>query len=263
MLGQEGTAAIVSYYGRDPVGMRLAPEFHWRRLKLISSHASVLSWDSPRWNAARRNEEVFHAMRYLGGRGTHLCTASRSRTPPAAYTLLDTAGRRRRSAPSSTTRCEEGTDARGTAAWRRRRPARGDRRASATRSVRGRGGTAVVRALRHGRSRVLRPRRQRAGPTASAHRHPQTRHARPRVLGRRDRRGGAACSACRVGDKVVVFPLVTCGTCWACVQGEPILCATKAWVGMSTPAGGLADRAVLDESDGRVRSATSTRCSAP
>ena len=66
VVGQEATICVVSYYGRDPLGLRLAPEFHWRRIKLVSSHASVLSWDSPRWDANRRNEEVFAAMGYLG-----------------------------------------------------------------------------------------------------------------------------------------------------------------------------------------------------
>lgn len=65
VAGQEGSICVVSYYGRHPVGLQLAPQFHWRRLRLFSSHASVLSWDSPRWDAARRNEEVFAAMSYL------------------------------------------------------------------------------------------------------------------------------------------------------------------------------------------------------
>jgi len=65
VTGQEGTIVVVSYYGREPVGIRLAPEFHWRRPKIISSHASVLSYDLPRWDATRRNEEVFAAMSYL------------------------------------------------------------------------------------------------------------------------------------------------------------------------------------------------------
>jgi 2-desacetyl-2-hydroxyethyl bacteriochlorophyllide A dehydrogenase len=65
VTGQEGSVVVVSYYGREPVGLRLAPEFHWRRPKIISSHASVLAYDLPRWNADRRNEEVFAAMSYL------------------------------------------------------------------------------------------------------------------------------------------------------------------------------------------------------
>lgn len=63
--GQEGRIAVVSYYGREPVALRLAPEFHWRRLQLVSSHASVLAYGSPRWDAERRNEEAFAAMSYL------------------------------------------------------------------------------------------------------------------------------------------------------------------------------------------------------
>lgn len=65
VTGQEGTVAVVSYYGSAPVPIRLAPEFHWRRIHIVSSHASVLSYGSPRWDAERRNAEVFAALHYL------------------------------------------------------------------------------------------------------------------------------------------------------------------------------------------------------
>jgi 2-desacetyl-2-hydroxyethyl bacteriochlorophyllide A dehydrogenase len=92
VAGQEGSIVVVSYYGHDPVGLRLAPEFHWRRIKLVSSHASVLSYDAPRWDATRRNEEVFAAMSYLDveqliSHRFPLTDAS------GAYRLLDEAGR--------------------------------------------------------------------------------------------------------------------------------------------------------------------------
>lgn len=82
--------------------------------------------------------------------------------------------------------------------------------------------------------------------------HPLTGIHKPVILGHEFSAAvtavGPGVQRVRVGDRVVVFPLVTCGTCWACVRGDPILCPNKAWVGMSTPAGGLADRAVIAES---------------
>jgi len=59
---------------------------------------------------------------------------------------------------------------------------------------------------------------------------------------------GSRVSRVAVGDAVAVFPLVTCGRCTSCIQGHPILCPFKAWIGMSTLYGGLGDLMLVDES---------------
>jgi len=64
--GQEATVCVVSYYGRTPVPLRLAPEFHWRRLRIVSSHQSMLAWPQPRWDTGRRNAAVFADLAALG-----------------------------------------------------------------------------------------------------------------------------------------------------------------------------------------------------
>lgn len=57
--GEEATICVVSYYGRNPVQLRLAPEFHWRRQRIISSHQSLMAQQRPRWTIQRRNAAVF------------------------------------------------------------------------------------------------------------------------------------------------------------------------------------------------------------
>ncbi len=82
--------------------------------------------------------------------------------------------------------------------------------------------------------------------------HPLTGMQKPLILGHefsaRVTAVGESVTRVRVGESVAVYPLVTCGTCEACVGGRPILCVTKAWVGLSTQWGGLGDLALLDES---------------
>ena len=82
--------------------------------------------------------------------------------------------------------------------------------------------------------------------------HPLTGMQKPLILGHefsaRVTAVGEGVTRVRVGESVAVYPLVTCGTCEACVGGRPILCVTKAWVGLSTQWGGLGDLALLDES---------------
>lgn len=58
---------------------------------------------------------------------------------------------------------------------------------------------------------------------------------------------GTGVTRVTVGDTVAVFPLVTCGRCTNCLQGRPILCPFKAWMGMSTAYGGLGDLVLTDE----------------
>jgi 2-desacetyl-2-hydroxyethyl bacteriochlorophyllide A dehydrogenase len=53
--GQEGTVAVLSYYGKRPAILRLSPEFHLRRQRIVSSMVGMIgSGLQPRWNAARR-----------------------------------------------------------------------------------------------------------------------------------------------------------------------------------------------------------------
>jgi 2-desacetyl-2-hydroxyethyl bacteriochlorophyllide A dehydrogenase len=53
--GQEGTIAVLSYYGKRPATLRLSPEFHLRRQRIVSSMVGMIgSGLQPRWTAARR-----------------------------------------------------------------------------------------------------------------------------------------------------------------------------------------------------------------
>jgi 2-desacetyl-2-hydroxyethyl bacteriochlorophyllide A dehydrogenase len=62
--GNEGTITIVSNYGSDDVRLRLVPEFHLRRQKIVSSMVGVVgSGLQPRWSPERR---MATTMRMLG-----------------------------------------------------------------------------------------------------------------------------------------------------------------------------------------------------
>lgn len=53
--GPEGTITVVSYYGQREVTLRLSPEFHLRRQRIVSSAVrDVGSGLQPRWDRARR-----------------------------------------------------------------------------------------------------------------------------------------------------------------------------------------------------------------
>ena len=55
VTGQEGTILVVSYYGSRAVPLVLAPEFHFRRHRIVSSQvSSVGSGLQPRWDFQRR-----------------------------------------------------------------------------------------------------------------------------------------------------------------------------------------------------------------
>ena len=64
--GEEGRIIVVSYYGRTPVPLRLAPEFHWRRQRIISSHATAFARATAHWDIDRRNAAVFALLPSLG-----------------------------------------------------------------------------------------------------------------------------------------------------------------------------------------------------
>lgn len=52
-------------------------------------------------------------------------------------------------------------------------------------------------------------------------------------------------AAGRVGDRVVVEPILACGSCKTCRDGRYNLCRTMAFFGCTTPLGGMADRFVV------------------
>jgi 2-desacetyl-2-hydroxyethyl bacteriochlorophyllide A dehydrogenase len=61
--GQEGTIAVLSFFGSQQVPLVLSPEFHYRRQRIISSQVSTLgSGLQPRWDMERR---MNHALAML------------------------------------------------------------------------------------------------------------------------------------------------------------------------------------------------------
>ncbi len=86
---QEGTIVAISFFGQRVVPLVLSPEFHYRRLKIISSQVSSLgSGLQPRWTFARRDAAVFNVLL-----GDWLVTPVTHRLPleraPEAYRILD------------------------------------------------------------------------------------------------------------------------------------------------------------------------------
>lgn len=88
--GVEGCIGVLSYYGRREATLRLAPEFHLRRQRIISSFVAMIgSGLQPRWTMLRRTEE---AMRRLGTIDTEILishTVSLDEAP-GAYERIDT-----------------------------------------------------------------------------------------------------------------------------------------------------------------------------
>lgn len=53
--GQDGTVVVVSYYGTRQVQLLLAPEFHYRRIRVVSTQAGRINPElTPRWSMPRR-----------------------------------------------------------------------------------------------------------------------------------------------------------------------------------------------------------------
>jgi threonine dehydrogenase-like Zn-dependent dehydrogenase len=87
--GQEGTIAVVSYYGTRPVTLTLAPEFHFRRHRIVSSQVSSLgSGLQPRWSFGRRMNVVLDLLAKLPVKEmvTHHFDLADA---PAAYEFVD------------------------------------------------------------------------------------------------------------------------------------------------------------------------------
>ena len=87
--GQEGTLVVVSYYGQRPVTLRLSPEFHLRRQRIVSSAVRDLgSGLQPRWDRARRMATAMQLVRTIDTQ-----SMISHRVPfedaPRAYELLD------------------------------------------------------------------------------------------------------------------------------------------------------------------------------
>jgi 2-desacetyl-2-hydroxyethyl bacteriochlorophyllide A dehydrogenase len=87
--GQEGTVAVISFFGTRPVPLVLSPEFHYRRQRIVSSQVSSLgSGLQPRWSRERRNAVAFDLLRrdWLATPISHELPFSRA---PDAYVILD------------------------------------------------------------------------------------------------------------------------------------------------------------------------------
>jgi 2-desacetyl-2-hydroxyethyl bacteriochlorophyllide A dehydrogenase len=87
--GREGTIVVVSYYGKKPVSLTLSPEFHLRRLRIVSSqNASVGSGLQPRWDTERRMGVAMRRLEQIDVSRliTHRFPFDRA---PEAYRLLD------------------------------------------------------------------------------------------------------------------------------------------------------------------------------
>jgi len=87
--GQEATVVVVSFFGTRQVPLLLSPEFHYRRLRMISSQVSSLgSGLEPRWSRARRNAVAFQLLKtdWLKTPVSHTLPFDRA---PEAYRILD------------------------------------------------------------------------------------------------------------------------------------------------------------------------------
>ena len=89
VTGQEGVILTVSYYGSRPVTLTLAPEFHFRRHRIVSSQVSSLgSGLQPRWDFPRRFATVLSHVPDLNIQAmiSHRFSLEDA---PAAYRLID------------------------------------------------------------------------------------------------------------------------------------------------------------------------------
>jgi (R,R)-butanediol dehydrogenase / meso-butanediol dehydrogenase / diacetyl reductase len=58
---------------------------------------------------------------------------------------------------------------------------------------------------------------------------------------------GAEVTKVQAGDRVSIMPLIVCGRCHFCVRGQNHLCTSMACTGLSSPWGGIAELAVVEE----------------
>lgn len=88
--GQEGTIAVVSFFGTRVVPLVLSPQFHYGRLKIVSSQVSSLgSGLQPRWTRGRRTAVAFGLLgqQWLQTPVSHELPFSDA---SKAYSMLDT-----------------------------------------------------------------------------------------------------------------------------------------------------------------------------
>jgi 2-desacetyl-2-hydroxyethyl bacteriochlorophyllide A dehydrogenase len=63
VTGTTGTITVVSYFGKRPVTLRLAPEFHFKRLRIVSTQAAPIPAAlESRWDVPRRSEVVLDEL---------------------------------------------------------------------------------------------------------------------------------------------------------------------------------------------------------
>jgi threonine dehydrogenase-like Zn-dependent dehydrogenase len=90
ITGQEGTIVAVSFFGTKVIPLVLAPEFHYRRQRIVSSQVSTVgSGLQPRWTFRRRDEASFQLLQQDWLR-TDVTHRLRFTSAPEAYQLLDT-----------------------------------------------------------------------------------------------------------------------------------------------------------------------------
>jgi 2-desacetyl-2-hydroxyethyl bacteriochlorophyllide A dehydrogenase len=84
IAADRGEIVAISLYGKQDVQLRLAPEFHFRRLRITSSQAT----DQPRWDWVRRTEVSFDLLKRLDTTEMISATIPFSRAAQA-YELVD------------------------------------------------------------------------------------------------------------------------------------------------------------------------------
>jgi 2-desacetyl-2-hydroxyethyl bacteriochlorophyllide A dehydrogenase len=88
--GQEGTIVVISYYGNREATLRLSPEFHIRRQRIVSSMVGMIgSGLQPRWNAERRMSVAMEEMGKLDV-GRLVSHRVAFEDAPSAYEQIDT-----------------------------------------------------------------------------------------------------------------------------------------------------------------------------
>jgi 2-desacetyl-2-hydroxyethyl bacteriochlorophyllide A dehydrogenase len=86
---QEGVVAVVSFFGGREVPLVLSPEFHYRRLRMISSQVRDVAGElQPRWDVQRRMQQV-HQLLLDPRIATPISHVVAFDDAPRAYRLLD------------------------------------------------------------------------------------------------------------------------------------------------------------------------------
>lgn len=89
--GAEGTISVLSYYGNREAVLRLSPEFHLRRQRIVSSFVGARSVGSglqPRWTPGRRVATAFERLKVTDTEQLITQTVPFA-DAPAAYQLID------------------------------------------------------------------------------------------------------------------------------------------------------------------------------